>query len=395
MSSFTVHASHNDPPFAIEADIEVDSGAVCRRKIHGRDRRGASMVMLAMLLPVVLGIAAFVVNIVYMELVRTELQITTDVATRAAGRTLAVTGDEQEAILAAQRLLNANPYANRTLGIYDTNVTFGVSTRESELERYQFDSGKNPNAVRISAKGTDEVPMLFPTMGVPIKMRPIKSAISTQTELDVSLVLDRSGSMAYGVNEDHTKLAPPDAAPIGWQFGHPCPPQARWLDTVAAVESFLSVMEQSSHEEAISMATYNQGSMNDVQLTIDYSEIRAGMVAHTQQFNGGSTNIGAGMAEGIKELSDEKRARPWATRIMIVLSDGRHVAGTDPLLAAKAAAAQKILVYTVTFSEYADIPRMQAVAEAGAGEHFHADSAEELKEVFEEIARSLPTLITF
>ncbi len=38
-------------------------------------------------------------------------------------------------------------------------------------------------------------------MGIPIDFRPIKSAISTQMELDVALVIDRSGSMAYSATE--------------------------------------------------------------------------------------------------------------------------------------------------------------------------------------------------
>ena len=38
---------------------------------------------MAILLPAALAIAAYTINVVYMELARTELQITTDVATRA------------------------------------------------------------------------------------------------------------------------------------------------------------------------------------------------------------------------------------------------------------------------------------------------------------------------
>lgn len=46
-------------------------------------RTGSVLVLMAVLLPVALAIAAFCVNIVYMELSRTQLQVTTDVATRS------------------------------------------------------------------------------------------------------------------------------------------------------------------------------------------------------------------------------------------------------------------------------------------------------------------------
>lgn len=80
---------------------------------------------------------------------------------------------------------------------------------------------------------------------------------------------------------------------------------------------------------------------------------------------------------------------------MIVLTDGIHNTGTDPLYAAQLAAEQNILIYTVTFSAEADMARMQRVAEIGAGKHYHADNASQLAAAFEEIAHSLPTLITF
>ncbi len=86
------------------------------RKIQCRAVRcGSALVLLIVLLPVVLAVCAYVINVVYMELARTELQISTDVATRAAGRTLAVTGSEFQARLAADRMLKLNSFVNQSL----------------------------------------------------------------------------------------------------------------------------------------------------------------------------------------------------------------------------------------------------------------------------------------
>ncbi|MEO9590320.1 TadE/TadG family type IV pilus assembly protein, partial [Rhodopirellula bahusiensis] len=153
---------------------------------RSKDRSGTTVVMLVILLPVMLAVAAYCINVVYMEMARTELQISTDLATRAAGRVLAVTGDKGEAIDAAERLLEANPYLNRTLSIGDADIIFGKSTRTEENRRYEFTPDKKVNSVSLRAFGADDVPMLFPTMGVPIEFRPIKQAGATQVELDIA-----------------------------------------------------------------------------------------------------------------------------------------------------------------------------------------------------------------
>lgn len=359
-----------------------------------RARRGSTIVLMCLLLPVVLAIAAFVINVVYMELARTELQISTDVATRAAGRVLAVTGDQQQAIDAADRLLKANPFANETLPLSGADIVFGVSTRIADTERYQFSPGSNPNAVRVSANGSVKVPTLFPTMGVPIDFRPIKSSISTQTVVDIALVMDRSGSMAFSSNEVSGAYMPSNAPP-GWIFGMPVPPKSRWLDAVDAVERFIKLMEESHIEEHLSLSTYSSDMLVNVGLSENYNDIRNGMDFYTDTFIGGTTNIGGGILSGWASLSDKKTARPWASRVMIVLTDGIHNFGVDPILAAQQAAAQNVIIYTITFSSEADQARMQEIAKIGAGRHYHAATPAQLVEAFEQIAKSLPTLITF
>lgn len=56
-------------------------------------RRGVVVPLVAVILPVIMILAAFAVNLSYIELTRTELRIAADAATRAAGRTLIDTND--------------------------------------------------------------------------------------------------------------------------------------------------------------------------------------------------------------------------------------------------------------------------------------------------------------
>ena len=352
------------------------------------------MALLAILMPVMIGVAAFAINVVYMEMTRTELQISLDVATRAAGRTLAVTEDQAQATAAANLMLQQNPYANQVLSLADTNISFGVSTRNSSGERYAFESGAYPNAVKIETNGNNDVPLLFPTMGLDIPLRPIKTSICTSMEMDVALVLDRSGSMAFAANES-SSVGYPMNAPPGWSYGNPAPPQSRWLDAVDAVENFISVLQSSPHDEHLTLTTYASTAVRDVSLTADYDAILNSLDAYSSNFSGGTTAIGDGIINGVDAITQTGQSRPWATRIMIVMTDGIQNTGQDYVYAAQQAASDNVMVYTITFSDEADQSAMQSVANEAAGKHFHAASGIELTHVFEEIAREFPTLVTF
>ncbi|QEG00297.1 von Willebrand factor type A domain protein [Stieleria maiorica] len=352
------------------------------------------MAMLAVLMPVMIAVAAFAINVAHMEMARTELQISMDVATRAAGRVLAVTGDQQQAVQIAEQLLNANPYANQTLALSEAEITFGVSTRLSEVERYDFGMGNNPNAVKIESNGTNHVPTLFPSMGVPIQIRPIKTSIATKVELDIALVIDRSGSMAYSTSEEADGSGP-DAADDDWEWGDPVPPNSRWLDTVAAVDTFLQVMEQSHHDERVTLTTYASKAHVDLDLTNDYNAVRHVLDGYSAAFGGGGTNTGEGITKGSAAVQKKNHARPWAAKVLIVMSDGLSTTGTEPVSAAQMAAEDQVMVYSVSFSDEADTVTMGEIAEAGSGKHYHATDGTQLIQVFEDIARGLPTLITF
>lgn len=374
--------------------LQIDACDTSGYSSRPSGRRGATMVIMCVLLPITLVLASFCINVVYMEMTRTELQIATDVATRAAGRILSVSGDKTKAEAAVARMLNANPVSNVALPTSAVDIVYGVSTRKSETERYAFQQKTTDiNALMVQTNGTYSPPMLFPTMGVSLNFRPFKTAISTQTELDISLVLDRSGSMAYASDEIQTS-ALPAAAPAGWAYGDPVPVPSRWMDTNQAVQDFLGILNGTVHAESVSMSSYSSNGVVDVPLTPNYGDIQIALHNYSAKFDDGMTNIGDGMLQGLKSLGDKKYARAWASRIMIVLSDGRHNTGADPIAAATAVANEDVHIYTISFSSQADTALMQEIADIGSGKHFHASSGLQLQQIFSEIAHGLPTLIT-
>ena len=362
-------------------------------------RRGATMVLVVILLPALFALAAFAINVAHMESLNTELQIATDAAVRAAGRAYADTGDKNIALAAAQTAASKNKIGNYVLPITAADLDFGESLRTSASTPYQFNNTGSGNSVRLvtrslaNGSGAALTPV-FPFFGSGFEMRPEKVAISTQGVIDIGLVIDRSGSMAYSSAEVATYPPAPAAAPPGWDFGDPVPPNARWLDLIAGVHTFTNELRSSTQEEFVSLTLYNHDATTVLNLSKDYNPIQTELVALSHHFDPGGTNIGSGMIKGMEAATNPTYARDFASKVVVLMTDGVHNYGTSPLKAANQLGNAGVTVFTITFSNEADQSQMQEVAQRTGGKHFHAITAVQLQNAFREIARSLPTLIT-
>lgn len=366
--------------------------------------RGAIVPLVAIFLPVLLALAGFVVNLSYVELTRTQLRISTDAASRAAGYKLVATGSTDSAKTAAREAAQRNPVAGAPLQLDDQDIVFGVASRPNANARYTFTPGVSPpNSVQILGRRTNSsqsgnVSLVLPMGGSLGSFEVAQSATSTQVELDVVLVLDRSGSMAYGPNENSDELynsgIMPASAPPGWAYCDAAPSDSRWRDLVGAVEVFINVLQLSTSSEKVGLATYGSDAKYEAELTANYSAISEAIDDYTQSLCLSATNVGSGIEAGTDVILNPNFSRQGAVKVMIVMTDGRHNTGPEPAAAAQAAADQNIFIYTVTFSAEAEQDRMIEVAEIGEGEHYHASTSTELEQAFEKIASSLPTLLT-
>ena len=359
----------------------------------------ATMLLMAILLPVLFGLAAFAINIAYMEAVNTDVQITVDAAARASGRAYMTSGEKSDALIAAQEAATLNPVAGGVIPITAGDLEYGVSTRNDVNQPYTFVPGTTGNAVRVTtnslASGTGSaIPALFPFFGSAFEIRPARTATSTQATLDIALVLDRSGSMAFAANEASSPDYMPAAAPAGWNYGDAVPPQARWLDLVGAVGVFTTHLNNSPQDEWLSLSTYSLSPTTNVTLTDNYGELDSALNAVSMNFTGGGTGIGNGIYEGIAAVTDPSLSRDFATKVIVLMTDGIHNYGSDPVWAAITAKNKRIMIFTITFSDEAYQPLMATVASKGGGKHYHAVDAAQLQDAFREIAKNLPTLLT-
>jgi hypothetical protein len=187
------------------------------------------------------------------------------------------------------------------------------------------------------------------------------------------------------------------------------PRHSRWAYLMQGVDAFLNVLDLTDQEEYVSLVTFNSSADLDFDLqksddddgdnpyiSTGYPNIRRKIATITP--NGG-TAVGDGMLEGLPPLIPDEngtsRARPFAAKTIVVLTDGVSNAGTSPGQAVTDIVGQaNVTIHTVTFTQGADQTAMKDVATAGHGRHYHDNDGSKLVEIFEEIANNLPTILT-
>ncbi len=419
-----------------------------------RRRRGNVFALMALVLPVLALLAAFCINSAQMQLNRTELMVATDAAARAGGRAFSEHQTVEAAKAAAIATAALNNVDGQPLQIRSEDsaneIEFGVTTQPSGLTgRYEFQklptaavqsgtliaSAFRVNGRRDTGSLSGRVPFVIPGMLNASDFGPRQESVAMQVDRDISLILDRSGSMVPNLNFDWPEGMDPNSTAVNeaavaagvmnktvksksgksgktettydyaagynqmtynqwvWRdhFNLPNVPLQPWQELVAAVDAFLTVLDTTVQEEQVSVASYASDASLDVWLVKNFGDVRSIVDGLNP---GGYTAIGDGMQAGIQALLDSA-ARPYAAKTMVVMTDGNHNRGTDPLAVANYFAANyPLTIHTVTFGSGANQKRMQQVAAAGGGKHYHADNGEQLKAIFEEIANNLPTILT-
>ena len=407
-----------------------------------RVRRGSVMGMMAILLPVLVILAAVSINLAHIQVTRTELMVATDAAARAGGRAFSETqsvasAKSVAANIAAMNDVNGNPLQVDTAD-GTGEIQFGTTTQPNGTNgRYVFqqiptadvESGRVvASALRVlgrreSGSMSGKVPLIIPGVLQQQNFETAQESVAMQVDRDISLVLDRSGSM--GVLEidfpdgrspfDRQALRAGDKAGVLFKSGGDyyysngydsttyqqwsytnyfdlgVAPTTPWQDLVGAVDAFLNVLDTTTQEEQVSIASYSTQATLDTYLEKDFDNVRKTVDSLSPS---GLTAIGRGMQEGIEALVGSA-ARPYASKTMVVMTDGIHNRGTDPdTVASQLVSSYNLTIHTVTFGEGADQDLMQEVATIGGGKHYHASSGVELVSIFEEIANNLPTILT-
>jgi len=337
------------------------------RSLKPSSRTGAMLVLIVIMLIAFMITVAFSVDVAQMHLARTELRSATDAASKAAALELSMTQDQSKAIARGQEVGALNLVNGNPLLIAPDEFDFGNS-EENGGGRFEFVSGRIPlNSVRVTGNRTagsrsGAVPLFFGNIWGISTFEPSVTATATYIERDVVLVVDRSGSMAG------SKIA----------------------SLRSAIDIFVDTLNDTTVDEQVGLASYNDRAREDIQLTPDLALISSAMSAMPV---GGWTSISRGMNAG-QSIMNNSRDSKFVERTMIVMTDGQHNRGPEPRISAQRIANDGVTIHTITFGSGADITRMREVATIGGGKHYHAASGEELKRIYREIALTLSTMMT-
>ncbi len=372
-----------------------------------QQRKAAILTLFVFLLPVLIILLGFCIDMSYMQLVRTEMQLATDNAVRAATDHFARFEDQAAAIAEGERMASEFTVAGRQLTLRDSDFAFGRATVDNNGV-YVFDPTGTPlnavrvNATRDSASPDGSVGLFFSQFIGRSAYEPSSSSTAAFVNVDICLVLDRSSSMKLQVVTSQTYLSSRDD-----RWCEPPESGSRWLALEAGVQEFVGVLQSNTVDELVSIVTYGSNISNDfgysvcgsepiatldLGLTSDLSAVTDEVANRSSEVWNGNTLIANGIALAHTELLSGVGARQHSEKVMIVLTDGNPTGG-DAVAAAAAASAAGIRVYTITFSTAANQSHMQAVATAGGGRHEHAADGATLNDIFREFAAAATRLV--
>ena len=176
--------------------------------------------------------------------------------------------------------------------------------------------------------------------------------------VNVAIVLDRSGSMRG----------------------------QKLRDLKSAVQVFITILQDTSSDERVSLSSYATSGSKDVNMTSNLASITAAVNRYGAN---GFTAIGQGLNFATNSLESDSLARPFAEKTIILMTDG--IENRTPFVGSVVPTAQRRnhTIYTITFGQGADQRLMRQVAADTGGLHFHADNGAQLRQVFLDIAQTL------
>jgi len=381
--------------------------SLAKQPIRHREPRGAILPLVAFLVFILFVMAAFAVDVAYMQLVRIELKTSVDAAARAGGEALSREQDLGAAKVAAKNLASLNTVGSDPLILDDADIIPGKSTLSESTGRWSFVPEATPyNSIRVIGRRTTgspsgPVPLYFAKiLGHDIFQVSDRSTV-VRVDRDIMLVVDRSSSMKLAIDHPTGNMSTSDP-----RFDEPPRPDSRWAALEIAVQEFISALAETPQVEWVGLVSYasnysrfgvnNTESKIDEHLTESHSEINEEMHDYTNTIFNGLTHISAGIDKGVDALFNGTHSRPFALKTMVLMTDGIPNPATPStvLSSAQAAADQNVKIYTVTFGTAADQNLMQQVADIGDGKHYHASSAQELSDIFREIGLTIPLTFT-
>ena len=389
------------------------------------------MILAALLLPVMLWMVAFAIDIGILCLVRTELQRTADSAALAAVFELGTIDSEkamEEATSVAVTYVELNPALRNQPIIFDPqdDVTFGRARINDEGTKAEFTAGTdNPNAVQVTV--SHDVNFFFARIFGMTSGTVTATAIASAKSRDYMVVIDCSGSMTKQTDDDEVAL---DLLALGLEDGgddgggkkkkssgnakqtalkltydgsfpefastyevgemwlHPDIRIQPLAATKIAAALSVNVIDELGYDDMVGAVAYSSRVDWVEPLTTDYARVQAKLRGATKY---GGTKLHDGIRAAREELQSE-RTRAGAQGVIVLMTDGNSSAPLA-LIEAQLAVDAGMIVHCVGLGTNVDDDLLDEIAELGGGVALYVDNTTDpdvygpgLEEVFRQIA---------
>lgn len=386
------------------------------RKIRAASRRrGAVLPLVAVFVVVLMAMAAFSIDISYIELTQTQLKAATDAAAKAGTSSLVQGKTDAQAINAAIAMAAQNTVAGKPLTLTASDITVGQSVLQTDGS-WLFVAGAKPSqAMQItssmaSGNSNGAVNLFFAPVFGTKTFSTSNTSVASAFACEVCLVLDRSHSMCF--DQTGTDWSYPLPYLLDWVTAIKNKPTtgSRWLALDSAINSFCTILKTANAPPRVGVVTWaddvgkntteysltgqtSVGVSTELGLSTDMTAVYNAVKAKSTKVMLGGTDMGSGMDAGITVLTGSS-VKSYAKKVMILMTDGQWNAGNDPLLSATVAKNANITIHCVCFLQKADQTTTKAIASMTGGKFYYATDAASLDAAFKDLAYTLPVVLT-
>ncbi|MGC4005533.1 MAG: vWA domain-containing protein [Pirellulales bacterium] len=383
-----------------------------RRNRRRSARRGAVLMLVALFIVILVGMAAFAIDLSYIQLSKAQLRSAADAAAKAGAATLRKSQSTSAASSAAIAMAAKNTVNGKAFALSASDIEYGQSIKQTDGS-WNFVVGAMPyRAMRVNAKltagsGAGPINSIFGKIFGKDNYQTTQTAVASQYDQQLVLCLDRSHSMCFdlsGIDWIYPiNIALPNSLKRNPQ------PGSRWVALEDAVGDFLDILPTTSIPPKLALVTWasdittssyeylvtgktSAGVTTDVALTANYETVRSAVNSRGDNIMLGGTNMSTGLQRAIDVLNASSDT--MAKKSIILMTDGLWNQGIDPTVTAANAKAAGIVVNTITFLPTADQSTMIEIARITGGKHYLATDEASLRAAFVELATSLPVVLT-
>jgi Flp pilus assembly protein TadG len=415
------------PPAGQAADAtppRPHPGQWARSRELQRRRKGNFAVLVAVSASSLIGMGALAIDTTYSFLVKAQAQAIADVGAHAALVGLRESGDTDVATTAAEEFVQANKLLGQAALIDpESDIAFGTWDFSSR----QFAEGEDsPNSVRVTVRKTSDSPngafktllmgMFGEKYGEISATQPAVGALRTREifvvqdvtpSFSAEIDLAREADIAF-LNAIAENNLPNDAIGMvtfvgGAEVFTPLQSVLGNAGSIANEWEELDWCDRDYYPYNDPSWPYYYGGMFAHATSRPMMDCNTGNTTENYWYDSG-TNQGTGMFLAIERLLDDDATDPYALKVLVLVSDGAPAcaSGTpsscdaghreDGYEAADWAEENSISVFSVSYNETYDATQSAFMEDMvrGYGEFYETPTPDELPEILETIARSIP-----